>query len=219
VPCAVQDVREPEALVGGDSPDLVARALGVVHRLPAVRERRRCLAGDLTAKDVEVVRDGKRPPLLRRASKLNHPVELGSALGRTSRQAPGTAVQKRQAEARAKPEPIGAEAEISPSEPETLLRNSKALAEPPRPKVSIGQAVPNGHLQAEVLRLVGAPNRLEERVQALCDGPGEDPEDAEAVQDLTEDMRVAAPCRELASFSEKRVRLGPPDRPDERGDS
>ena len=53
LPCAVQDVREPEVEVGEDSPILTARAFGVAHRLPAVRQGRRCLARDLTAKDVE----------------------------------------------------------------------------------------------------------------------------------------------------------------------
>ena len=138
VPCAVQDVREPEVEVGEDSPILVARALGVVHRLPAVRQCRRCLARDLTAKDVNGVRDGERHQLLRRARELDHPVELGCALARMPRQAQGSAVQTREAEARAKPDSIGAEAEISPSEPETLLRNGKALAEPPGIQIGSG---------------------------------------------------------------------------------
>ena len=36
-PCAVQDIREPEVEVCEHSRGLVARALGVVHRLSAVR--------------------------------------------------------------------------------------------------------------------------------------------------------------------------------------
>ncbi len=74
-------------------------------------------------------------------------------------------------------------------------------------KIGSGQAVPNGHSQADVLRLVGAPNRLEERVQGLCNSPGEGSEQAKAVQDLAHRMRVAAPCREFPSSSEYRGRL------------
>jgi hypothetical protein len=69
------------------------------------------------------------------------------------------------------------------------------------------EAISNRHSQALILRLVGAPNRLEKQVQALCYGSGEDSELAEAVQDLAEDMRVAAPCRELPCFSEERGSL------------
>ena len=82
-----------------------------------------------------------------------------------------------------------------------------------------GQAEPNGYSQADVLRLVRAPNRLEERVQGLCGGPGVEPEETEAVQDLAEDMRVAASCRELPSFSGKARLPDPPGRPYERVDS
>jgi len=65
---------------------------------------------------------------MRRASKLDHPVELGFAIARMPRQAQRSAVPTREAEARAPPDD-GAEVEISPSEPETLLCNGKALAE------------------------------------------------------------------------------------------
>ena len=116
VPCAVQDVREPEAQVGETTATLVARALRVVHRLSAMRQSGRCLARDLTAKDVECVREPERVQLLRRSRELDHPVELGCALARTPRQARASAVQTREAEARAKPDSIGAEAEITPSE-------------------------------------------------------------------------------------------------------
>ena len=118
---------------------LVARALGVIHRLSAVRQGRRCLARDLTAKDVEAVRDPERQQLLRRPRELDHPVELGCAFARMPRQAQSNAVQRREAEARAEPDSIGAEAEISPSEPKTLLRNGKALAEPPGAKIGDGR--------------------------------------------------------------------------------
>ena len=122
------------------------------------------------------MREAERHQLLRRPRELDHPVELGCALARMPRQAQGSAVERREAEARAKPDSIGAEVEISPSEPKTLLRNGKALAEPPGIKIGTGQAVANGHSQADVLRLVGAPNRLEERIQRLFDGPSEQPE-------------------------------------------
>jgi hypothetical protein len=140
--------------------------------------------------------------LLRGACEIDHLVKLGCAIARTPREAQHSAVTTREAEARAPPDD-GAEVEISPSEPETLLRDGKALAEPPSIGISHAGAVPNGHSQAEVLRLVGAPNGLEERVEPLREGPGEEPEIAEAVQDPAQDTRVAAPCRRLPSFSEK----------------
>jgi hypothetical protein len=59
-------------------------------------------------------------------------------------------------------------------------------------EIGIRGAEPNGHSQADFPRPVGAPNRLEERVQSLCDGPGVEPEQAKAVQDLAEYVRVAA---------------------------
>jgi hypothetical protein len=61
---------------------MVARALGAIHRLSAVRQGRCCLARDLTLKDVIGVRDAKRGQLLRggqRPRELDHPVELGFA--------------------------------------------------------------------------------------------------------------------------------------------
>ncbi len=90
------------------------------------------------------------------------------------------------------------------SESETLLCNSKALAQPPGMIIGNRQAEPNGHSQADVHCLVSAANRFEERVQGLCGSPGVEPENAEAVENLAEDMRVAAARRELLSFSEKR---------------
>jgi hypothetical protein len=98
-------------------------------------------------------------------------------------------VERRETEARAEPDPIAAEIEVSPSEPETLLRNREALTEPPSINIGNAGAVANGHAQADVPRLVGAPNRLEQRAEALCDSPGVDPEEAEAVQDLAEDVK------------------------------
>src|SRR5262249_15124100 len=106
-------------------------------------------------------------------------------------------------EARAKPESIGAEADMSLGEPKPFLRRDKALAQPPAVPIGYRRAEPNGHSQANVLRLVGAPNRLEERVQGLGDGPSQQPEETKAVEDLAEDMGVAAPCRELPSLSEE----------------
>jgi hypothetical protein len=141
---------------------------------------------------------------LRRLRELDHPVERCCAIAKIPCDAQDDPLHSREGKTRAGPDSIGAEAEISLGEPLTLVRDGKALAEPPGMKISNGQGVPNGHSQADVLRLVGAPNRLEEQVQALCDGPGDQPDVAEAVQDLAQDMRVAAPCRELPCFSEKR---------------
>lgn len=67
------------------------------------------------------------PTSLRRAREFDHSVQLGCPLARMPRQTQGNAVPIRQAQARAIPESIGAEVEISVSEPETLLRNDKAL--------------------------------------------------------------------------------------------
>ena len=148
VPCAVQNVREPEGQVGEDSPQRVPRPLRVIHRLPAVRQGRRCLARDLTTKDVEQVRDEERLQLLRGARELDHPVEHGCAITRTPRQAQRNAFEIREAEARTESGPIGAEVEISPSERATRLRNDEALAEPPVIDIGSREAVPNGHSQA-----------------------------------------------------------------------
>src|SRR6266542_1680730 len=67
-----------------------------------------------------------------------------------------------------------------------------------------GEAVANGHSQADILRFVRALSCLEERIECFIDGPRKQPNGAEAVQNLAEDMRVAAPCGEFPSFSEKR---------------
>jgi hypothetical protein len=127
VPCAVQDVGEPEAAVGVGSAYLAAHPLGVVHRFSAVRQRRRRLTHDLAASDVESVREVERLQLLRRARELDDAVEFGGALTGTPRKAQGKAMVTRKAEARAKPDSIGAEAEISMSELKTLLGIGKAL--------------------------------------------------------------------------------------------
>ena len=114
VPCAAQGVREPEVEVGGGSPDLAAHLLGAVQRLPAVRQRRCCLARDLTVKDVPGVRKPERVQLLRGARELDHPVELSPAIARIPCQAHDNAAPPRESEARAKPDSIGAEAETLP---------------------------------------------------------------------------------------------------------
>src|SRR5206468_11423412 len=85
--------------------------------------------------------------------------------------------------------------------------NGKALAELPGLKIGTGEAEPNGHSQALIVRLVGAPNRLQERIKRFDSPDCVQPEVAEAVQDLAENVRVAAPGRELPSFSEQRGRL------------
>jgi hypothetical protein len=83
----VQGIRGPKVLVGEDSPLWVLRPLREVHRLLGVREGRCGLARDLTAKDIEVVRDPERGELLRGARELDHPLELGTTLQRTPREA------------------------------------------------------------------------------------------------------------------------------------
>jgi hypothetical protein len=103
VPFEVQDVREPEVEVGEDSRALAARALGIVHRLPAMPQCRRRFARDRTAKDVETVRANERQQLLRRVSEFDQLVEFGCALSRMPRQAQSRTVERREAEARAKP--------------------------------------------------------------------------------------------------------------------
>src|SRR5262245_23067656 len=70
-----------------------------------------------------------------------------------------------------------------------------------------GKAEPNGHSQAHVLGFVGASNRLEERIQRFSDRRGVESEEAEAVQDLAENVRVAATSCELLCIPEKRGRL------------
>jgi hypothetical protein len=127
-PGAVQDVREPEAEVGEASRHLAARPLGVVHRLSAMRESRCHLGRDLTAMDVVDVRAKERQQLLRRVRELDHPVELDCGLARIPHQTQGKAVDRRETKARAKPDSIGTEAEISLSEAKTFLLRSNALA-------------------------------------------------------------------------------------------
>ena len=58
---------------------------------------------------MEAVRDPQRVQLLRGPRELDHPVELGSALTRTPRQAQGNAAEGREAQARTEPESIGTE--------------------------------------------------------------------------------------------------------------
>jgi hypothetical protein len=73
-----------------------------------VRKGRRCLARDLTMKDVKGVREPERVQLLRRARELDHPVELGSAIARMPRQAQGNAVPARPSDTR------GVESRVAP---------------------------------------------------------------------------------------------------------
>jgi hypothetical protein len=102
----------------GRPPMPLRRFPSVARLLPVVREECRTLA------------ELPRPELLDRAR--NRAVDAGSTLRelRTVGDFLGQGV--------------GAEVESSPSEPETLLRNRKALAEPPSIKIGRGQAVPNG---------------------------------------------------------------------------
>ena len=109
VPCFVQDVGEPEGEVGEDSRHVGGRSLRILHRLSTVYQGRRYLPRDLTAKDVPGVRGVERQQSLRLTSDFDHLVELGCAIARTPGQAQGSAVPKREAEARAKSDAIGAE--------------------------------------------------------------------------------------------------------------
>jgi hypothetical protein len=83
---------------------------------------------NLTPEDLHEVRGVKRLQLLIRLREIDHSVELGCALARMPRQVQGIAVHIRETEARAKPDSIGAEVEISLSEAETLLRNGNTEA-------------------------------------------------------------------------------------------
>src|SRR5215472_9526747 len=89
------------------------------------------------------------------------------------------------------------------SKPKSLLANGKALTEKASSVVGSRHAIPNGHSQSNVLRLVGVSNRLKQRVQRLCDGTRVEPEVAESVKDLTEDIGVAALCRVFPCFLEE----------------
>jgi hypothetical protein len=109
---------------------------------------------------MEAVTEIDRHQLLRRPSPLDHPVQLGCAIAETSRQAQGSAMERRETEARAKSDSIGPETEIPLNEAETLLCNGKAFAQPPRIPIGTAQAVSNGRSQTDVLGLVGAPNCL-----------------------------------------------------------
>src|SRR5262245_22758482 len=111
------------------------------------------------------------------------------------RQAQRNSMPTRKAEARAEPESSLAQRQTSPREPQAVQRNGKALAEPPSETVSTGRAVPNGHSQANVVCLVGAPNRVEERIERFLESPGKESVVAEAVQDLAQHVWVATPCR------------------------
>src|SRR5262249_9390357 len=130
------------------------RPLCILQCLPGVREGRRRLACDFTAKDVNAVRDGGDNQLLRRPSKIDHSIELRSALPTTPHAAQHGAVENGAPEAGAEPESINAELEISLSEPKTLLRNGEALREPRGPKKADAEAVPNSHSQGLVLRCI-----------------------------------------------------------------
>jgi hypothetical protein len=97
--------------------------------------------------------------------------------------------------------------EISLSEPNTLVRNGKTLAQPPLPKMGSAQAPPDDHSEVEILRLVGALNRLKQGFLGLCHSPGTEPAETEAAEDLAQHTGVAAASRELPSFLKKRNRL------------
>jgi len=82
VPCAVQDVRDPETQVACDSPELVPHLLRVFDRIPGVRQGRRALASHLTAEDVEYVRSPAHAQLWKR------PLEHRSSSPAPSRRRP-----------------------------------------------------------------------------------------------------------------------------------
>jgi hypothetical protein len=188
VPCAVQDVRDPETQVACDSPELVPHLLRVFDRIPGVRQGRRALASHLTAEDVEGVRAPAHAQLWKRP--LEHPVELACAIPKTPRETQNHATQVRGGEAWAEPDSMRAvvvakeraETDISLSELNSLFHNGTALREPGAPKEANGQAVPNGDSQAEILRFVRAIHRFAKQIERFIDGSGPCPELAKAVQ-------------------------------------
>src|SRR5262249_49188351 len=133
--------------------------------------------------DVVGVRGGNRNQLLGPVSELDHSAELFSALARMPHQDQGSAMHIREAQARAKPESIGAKF-APPSAPAPLLGDREAPAGLPGSQIAAPQAVPNDHSQADVIRIVGEPNRLQERVQGFCESPGIPTDAGETVQDL-----------------------------------
>src|SRR5262249_52715021 len=86
-PCVVQSVCKPECEVSKDSGALVARSLGIVHRVPSMGLSSRYLARDVTAKDGPAVRNGERHQLFGASRQVNHLVELGCAFARIPGQA------------------------------------------------------------------------------------------------------------------------------------
>src|SRR5206468_88610 len=74
-------------------------------------------------------------------------------------------------------------------------------------KIGYGRAVSNRYSQAEVPRLIGEPNRFEKRFESFINVPGLRTEEAEAVHDLGENVRITAASRELPSFPKKQGSL------------
>ena len=93
------------------------------------------------------------------------------------------------------------------SKPKTFLSSDKRLAQRPGLNIEAGERVPHDDSQPYILGLVSAPSRLEEHTRHFAESPGPQPEVAEAVEDLAEDMRVTAPRCEVLSFAKKRSRL------------
>jgi hypothetical protein len=102
---------------------------------------------------------------------------------------------------------IGAESEVSLSEPETLLGSAKALAEPARIAMGNAEAIANRHSQGVVLSSVCSLNGFEEQIEPFIDSSSARPKLAEGMQDLAENVRIAAPSREIPPFLEERGSL------------
>jgi hypothetical protein len=170
-----------------------------------MRQGRGRLACDFTAKDAQAVRDKEREQLLRRLRVLDHPVEIGSTLARTPGEAQSAAAEGRESETGTEPDSIGSKVDIAPGKLKTLFRNAKALAEPPGNVVRKAEAISNRHFQPDVLRLVGETNGFEKKIECFINaGPSLRQYHPEAVKYLAENLRVAAPHRELPSLSKQR---------------
>jgi hypothetical protein len=105
------------------------------------------------------------------------------------REAQNPAVHRRQDEAGAEPDVIAAEAKISSREPEALVHNGEAFAQPRGPKMDQTEAVPNGHSQANVLRLVGALHRFEKHIERFVNSA------LRSRRLLPSDQRISTLCK------------------------
>ena len=145
--------------------------------------------------------------LLRGARKLDHAVELGATLPRTPCEAEDKAAVICEAEAGADPDLLGAKSRGLPErvgDPPPLWREPRGAARQKSGHCR-GQGEPPPSRPCPPFRL--PVERIREADERFIDGPRARPEFAEAFSDLDENVRIAAACRELPSFSEERGRL------------